>query len=351
MVRFSDYNGPTLPNVIVKDSYWIVVVLVAYYVCAWLLVGRKRTGASISIRYQPPQGLSPAALRYVYTMGASDGRTYAAIVAQLAARGLLAIVPEQASGAIYLVKLKDDRHQARSLPEEENQVFDDLLEFDERVKLERPELRRIESIQKILACALPGKYFTRNLAWVVLAWLGTAAFTAWLSLSSGMFGKDPVDAWILSLFTGFTVAMYSAAGYWMWDTNRLAIRLAARGLYRRRTLPLLIAFLVLYPALWYAIISMTTPSFAMLTELLILVNTFAAPALRNCTAEGRRVRDNIEGFRQFLQSTEQDRLQRMNQPRLEAKFDAEFIPYAIALDVSEDWGDRLGIQTMVETAL
>ena len=340
-----------MPNVIAKDSYWIVAVVVAYYLCAWLLVGRKREGKSISILYQPPKGLSPAALRYVYTMGASDGRTYAAIVAQLAARGLLAIVPEQVNGAIYLVKLKEDRHQARSLPEEERDVYDDLLEFDERVRLERPELRRIERIQKILAGSLPAKYFTRNLAWVVLGWLGTAAFTTWLSLSSVMLGKDAVDAWMVSLFTGFAVAMYSAWGYWMWDTNRLAIRLAARGLYRRRTLPLLIVFLALYPALWYAIISTTAPSFARLTEMLILVNTFAAPALHNFTTAGRRMRDEIEGFRRFLESTELDRLQRMNRPGQEAGFDAEFIPYAIALDLREGWGDRLGIQTMVETAL
>jgi len=340
-----------LLNVIAKDSYWIVAVIVAYYLCAWLLVGRKREGKSISIRYQPPDGLSPAALRYVYTMGASDGRTYAAIVAQLAARGLLAIVPEQVNGAIYLVKLKEDRHQVRRLPEEERRVFDDLLEFDERVRLERPEMGRIERIQKILADSLPAKYFTRNLPWVVLGWLGTAAFTTWLSLSSGMLGKDAVDACTVSLFTGFTVAMYSAAGYWMWDTNRLAIRLATRGLYRRRTLPLLIAFLVLYPALWYAIVSMTTPSFARLTEMLILVNTFAAPALCNYTAAGRWMLDEIEGFRRFLQNTEQDRLQRMNQPGEEARFDAEFIPYAIALDLREDWGDELGVKTMVETAL
>lgn len=151
---------------------------------------------------------------------------------------------------------------------------------------------------------------------------------------------------------GFTVAMYSAAGYWMWDMNRLAIWLALRGLYRRRTLPLLIAILVLYPALYYAIMSMTErPQFIRSTELMILVNGFAAAALRSYTREGWRVRNEIEGFRRFLQGVEQDRLQRMNEPRHEAKFDAEFIPYAIALDLREGWGDTLGVKTMVETEL
>jgi len=63
------------------------------------------------------------------------------------------------------------------------------------------------------------------------------------------------------------------------------------------------------------------------------------------------VRNEIDGFRQYLQGTEQERLQRMNQPGHEAKFDAEFIPYAIALDLREGWGDELGVKTMVETAL
>jgi hypothetical protein len=209
----------------------------------------------------------------------------------------------------------------------------------------------MEGIQKALEGYLPGKYFARNLPWVVLAWLATAAFTVWLGLSLGIFGDDSFDAWTVSLFTGFSVAMYSAAGYWMWDMNRLAIWLAMRGLYRRRTLPLLAAMVVLYPALWYLVINMSAPLFTRLTLALILVNGFAAPALRSYTQEGWRVRNEIEGFRQFLEGTEQDHLQRMNPPGREAKFDAEFIPYAIALDLREGWGDELGVKTMVETAL
>jgi hypothetical protein len=238
------------------------------------------------------------------------------------------------------------------LPPEEKLVFNNLLEFDHRAPLERPELWRIERIQRSLDEYLPGKYFARNLGWAIFALLATAAFSTWVGLSKEMFGKDSYDAWVGSLFVGLTVAMYGAAGYWIWDMNRLAIWLAVRGLYRRRTLPLLIAILVLYPGLYYAIFSMMErPSFARVTELLILVNGFAAPALRSYTREGWRVRDEIEGFRRFLQGAEQDRLQRMNQPGRQAQFDAEFIPYAIALDLREGWGDELGVKTMVETKL
>jgi hypothetical protein len=75
------------------------------------------------------------------------------------------------------------------------------------------------------------------------------------------------------------------------------------------------------------------------------------PCVRNYTAAGRRVRNEIGGFRQFLQGAEQDRLERMNPARSQACFDPEFIPYAIALDLREGWGDELGVKAMVETAL
>jgi hypothetical protein len=145
--------------------------------------------------------------------------------------------------------------------------------------------------------------------------------------------------------------MYGLWGYWTWDSNRLAFGLALRGIYPRRTLPLLLAFVLVYPALWYLLMRTTAPAFTNMTTLLILLNGFAAPSLRNYTAAGRAVRDEIEGFRQFLAGTEQDRLQRMNATGEMAKIDPEMIPYAIALDLREAWGDQLGIKAMVETAL
>jgi hypothetical protein len=84
---------------------------------------------------------------------------------------------------------------------------------------------------------------------------------------------------------------------------------------------------------------------------MIMVNAFAGPCLRNYTSAGRIVRDDIEGFRQFLAGTERDRLQRMNEPGRKVQVDPEAVPYAIALDLSEAWGDRLGIKTMMEMDL
>jgi hypothetical protein len=327
---------------------WIVAGIAAYYMCAWLLVGRARSSRSLTVRYEPPARLSPAAVRYVYTMSC-DGRSYAAVIAQLAAKKLLEIIPDGATGQVTLKKLPGADHLRRGLPEEEARIFKELFEWDDQVPL-KLELSMIERVQKALDAKMTA-YFSRNFIWVVLGLALTDAGTTWMFLSSQTFGPDLVGEWMLALFTGFAVAMYGLFGYWTWDTNRLALTLAIRGIYRRRTLPVLLAFIFLYPALWFFLIRTVASQFAVLTTLLILLNTFAAPLLRNYTSAGRLVRDEIEGFREFIAGAELDRLRRMNEPGGRVQIDPEMIPYAIALDLKEAWGDQLGIKTMMETDL
>ena len=86
---------------------------------------------------------------------------------------------------------------------------------------------------------------------------------------------------------------------------------------------------------------------------LVAFNIAAFPALRRVTPLGRQVRDEIEGFRTFLEKVEQDRMRRVN-PADEiadahgaASF--EFLPYAIALEVREPWGDHLAEACVVTT--
>src|SRR4029077_19970343 len=82
-------------------------------------------------------------------------------------------------------------------------------------------------------------------------------------------------------------------------------------------------------------------SFALMVAALLVVNLGWAPQLKRKTKLGREVLDMIAGFRQFLEKVEQDRMNRLN-PSSETPDGLDrFIPYAIALDVREAWGDRL----------
>jgi hypothetical protein len=82
----------------------------------------------------------------------------------------------------------------------------------------------------------------------------------------------------------------------------------------------------------------------------LLINLGWGPQLKRKSPLGRQVSDQIAGFRQFLEKVDQDRLNRLN-PEANAPQDLDrFLPYAIALEVKEAWGDHLS-QTFLATTV
>jgi uncharacterized membrane protein YgcG len=62
--------------------------------------------------------------------------------------------------------------------------------------------------------------------------------------------------------------------------------------------------------------------------------------LRAPTISGRRIMDEIEGFKMYLNTGEQDRLDHMRSPQLTPEVFEHFLPYAYALGVENHWCER-----------
>ena len=74
--------------------------------------------------------------------------------------------------------------------------------------------------------------------------------------------------------------------------------------------------------------------------LVVFLHILFAFLMRAPTPSGRRVMDEIEGFRMYLGTAERDRLDRMRAPQLTPEVFESFLPYAYALGVENDWCDR-----------
>ena len=83
------------------------------------------------------------------------------------------------------------------------------------------------------------------------------------------------------------------------------------------------------PAIW---IAFTVLSLGLHLVFLLL--------LRAPTPAGRRIMDEIEGFKMYLDTAEQYRLDRMRSPELTPDVFEMFLPYAFALGVENNWCDR-----------
>ena len=56
--------------------------------------------------------------------------------------------------------------------------------------------------------------------------------------------------------------------------------------------------------------------------------------------EGRRIMDQIDGFKEYLSVAEEDRLEFLNPPEKTPELFERFLPYAIALGVENSWAKR-----------
>jgi uncharacterized membrane protein YgcG len=72
--------------------------------------------------------------------------------------------------------------------------------------------------------------------------------------------------------------------------------------------------------------------------------------LRAPTPAGRQIMDEIEGFEMYLDTAEQDRLDRMRSPELSPEVFEKFLPYAFALGVQNHWCERFAREFPREVA-
>jgi hypothetical protein len=320
-------------------------LLFLYYLIAWIYIGPEPKPGAFVARYEPPEGLSPAAARYIAS-GTTDGRSFAAIIAQLAVRGCLRV--ESENGKYKLSRLMSDRATESALAPEEKRVLALLFEEGPAIELSGSMDQRnaaqngryVFHIHEELTKDLGSKYFNRHSGFIVLGVLATFLFA--LPLAATAHGRDASAAvfftvWVL--FCGLIVGMMielSLASAW-----KAAVK---TGMGWTKLLPGTAAVAVFAGAIGLLLKNLASGvslSFSLMVLAFLLVNLGWGPRLKRKSLLGRQVLDQIAGFRQFLEKVDQDKLDRLN-PASNAPQDLDrFLPYAIALEVKEAWGDHL----------
>jgi len=340
-----------------RRNGWVLAapgLLFLYYLIAWFWIGSEPKPGAMVARYEPPQGLSPAAARFIAS-GTTDGRSFAAVIAQLAIRRCLRV--ESEDGKYKLSRLMSDRSTESALAPEEKRVLTLLFEDGPVIELSGAMDQRntaqngryVFHIHEELTKAIGGKYFTRHSGFIVLGVLATFASASVLALTAQ--GRDTSAAFFFTiwvLFCGLMLGMMielSLASAW-----KAAVKTRMGW---TKLLPATGAIAVFGGAIGFLLKNLASGvslSFSLMLVAFLLINLGWGPRLKRKSVLGRQVSDQIAGFRQFLEKVDQDKLNRLN-PEADAPQDlARFLPYAIALEVKEAWGDQLS-QTFFATSV
>jgi len=341
---FRDNRGALL-----LGSGFLVTLL--YYLIAWSAVGRDPARGVIMAVYEPPANLSPSAMRYLIRMG-YDNKTFAAAILDMAVRGFLKISEESEAYRLTLTG-KDNR----ALTDDEKQIASNLFEGRNEVLLKQENHTFIKSAmvatQKWLKTAEEKTYFLTNSRYLIpailISLLVALAYFASLGFA-GTIGGLFMAFWLTIWTVAVSALVLGALAAWreVLRGGHSALISGGRALVLTLfALPFLggevmgLFFLTKLTSLSFGI-------FLIATGILhgVFVHLMKAP-----TFAGRRLMDQVEGFKMFLGSVDGDRLNRAAPPQQTPEVFEKFLPYALALDVEQDWANKFsGVLSAAGTA-
>jgi uncharacterized membrane protein YgcG len=316
------------------------LLIAIYYAFFWFKVGIDPRPGTIFPLFRPPQNLSPAAVRYVRKMG-WDNKAFSAAILGAASRGWITISQTKKE---YTLERKGSA--TVSLPLDEKAGFDSLLGARSKIELDQKNHSTFSSaqraIEKVLKAAHNKVHFNMNTGYVaggVFLSLGVTIATLILMSLYADVDNDSMFAMYFIAAAGFFVIPFQLAMFqalkkaWVepgiWSIlGALFVSIFA--------LPMGVLYLVfLFGFSWE--ISQT-----LFIGLIIIfvVNAVFGTLMKARTPEGRKLLDEIEGFRMFLRATEQDRLEFLHPPDRTPELFEQYLPYAVALDVENRWADQ-----------
>jgi uncharacterized membrane protein YgcG len=304
--------------------------LVLYYGFAWLRVGRDPPSGTIIPLFGPPEGMSPAATRYVDRMSFDD-RCFAVAIINLGVKGRLRIVEEGSSST-----LQRRGGKTAIAPEEEQvqaRLFSGggelLLSQSNHVPLGKAKNGLSEALQKEYL----GKLFANNYGWSTVGMLLALAVVI-----AVLFVVPDGQQGMLVIETAIAVPLFMIAAammYYGWQRFERGKWLLISGV--------IMAAVIAAVAMYFTWAARPGIANLVLTGALLVIGAIAAvgfPLLKAPSRSGRKVMDNIEGFREYLSVAEEDRLNALNPPEKTPELFEKFLPYAVALDCHNAWAKK-----------
>ena len=272
-------------------------------------------------------------------LGLRDDKVFAVAVVNMAVKGYLKISQDE-DQVWTLTKTGADE---KSLSGGEAKIAEKLFTVGSRVELKKSNHERIGKAQRELSKYLMrearNKYFVLNSKYFMSGLAITVLILLTIVLSSGQ--AETVlflGVWLTIWTTGCLFLALKVITAWKRALTGNEGKFGTAGAIGM-TLFSLPFFLGEGVGLWF--FTSAASLLAGITLLLAgLINALFYHLLKAPTLTGRKLMDKLEGFRQYLSVAEKDRLNLLNPPEKTPELFERYLPYALALDVEQEWGEQ-----------
>ena len=319
----SDHRDVVFPSL-------AVILVLLYNLYAWNAVGRDPEKGTIIPLFHAPKDLSPAMVHYIHRMGfkQSGWTAFIASIFDLGVKGLVKI--DKVGKATTIQSLGDTKDP---LPPEEASLQAFLRARGEITidKTDGPKLneKRGELVTTLTA-ANREKYFKNNVAYTAGGVVLAIVLLGALVLFDVLEPVYLIVAVVAAIVVGVIIGVASGA--------------RSGGIVGK-----------VIGLVWFGIIGINVlgSSFSFLSGIrfdtgllaatsIIIIEIVFAILMRAPTPEGRKLMDQIEGFKMYLETAEKNRLNYVDkgEPVMTIKRFESILPFAIALAVEKPWSQR-----------
>ncbi|MFH1691970.1 MAG: DUF2207 domain-containing protein [Candidatus Omnitrophota bacterium] len=314
-----------------------VLLLFFYYLFAWAQFGRDPAKGTIIPLYSPPQGFTSISSRYIARMGYDD-KVFVAGIIEMAVKGYL-VIHEESSGYI----LKKTGIKDAVLSNEERAIANNLFSVSDQIELTSVNHLKIKAaktqLQTSLRNSLEKIYFFTNKKYFIS---GAIFSVVIIALSA-----------VLEAGSKFPIVLFMSVWLTIWSLGTIALFMNVTSLWKvalggseRKGLSFSAAIGMTFFSLPFfageifgvsVLVGATSWVVLVVLILIIFLDALFYHLLKRPTFAGRKIMDQLEGFKMFLSVTEKDRLKHLTSFEKTPELFEKYLPYALALDVEEAW--------------
>lgn len=307
-----------------------VLLLLAYNLVAWTRVGRDPPKGTIIPLFHPPRDFSPALTHFIHKWGFSNSG-WAAMTAAIFNLGVKGLVTIRNPGKTLTVVATGQQPEAK-LPVGEQVLF---TYFSSRgsVTFDKANGKDLGTKRSEFTTAIESEnrkvWFNHNWGYAV----GSFALTALLIL--GMVLLDVLDPiWLFAaVFAGVFIGILGTA---------LFNAVFSGGILQKLMVAAWVSIMLfnLGGGMLETFTGFSINTAAIAVGSMVVISVIFMVLMRAPTIQGRKVMDEIDGFRLYLETAEKNRLNIVDEPPLTVARFERILPYAIALGVEKPWSEH-----------
>lgn len=309
----------------------LIVFFALLYYLLWRKYGRDPEMPLVIPTFHVPMDWSPAVLRYFNKKYYDDKATAAALINMGVKRAVKITSPEGERKAYQFDKLNE---ATGKLSVEEQTLFDNLLGKRDSIKTTETYAATFvkarqafeESIKEQVKIA---NYYKKNFSLSV--WTSVLSFFGLIAYLIIVGDTNYIAFFLMLPFIALGISLVIGG-----------IKKLRKAVMRSGIVMLFIGILATAMPLVVTIVILRSASLVSVAVMVVMVAMYSVfiSTIKAFTVAGVQIQSQIDGFKLYLTTAEEHRLNLLNPPELTPQVFEKFLPYAIALDLENAWGQK-----------